>query len=106
MNPTGTQIVVYQPSDGTRIVVRFDGKTTWLALPQIVELCSCSTGNVRLHPKNIYASGEWDKEATFKESLEVREEGSREQMCTFLQRERAVITAMDMDEIRRSAHKH
>lgn len=77
MNPTGTQIVVYQPSDGTRIVVRFDGKTTWLALPQIVELCSCSTGNVRLHPRNIYLSGKLDKVATSKESLEVRKEGSR-----------------------------
>ena len=77
MNLTGTQIVVYQPSDVTRIVVRFDGGTAWLALPQIAELCSCSTGNVRLHPKNIYVSGKLDKEATSKKSSEVRQEGSR-----------------------------
>lgn len=77
MNPTGTQIVAYQPSDVTRIVVRFDGKTTWLALPQIVEFFSCSTRNVRLHPKNNYVSGKLDKEATSKKSSEVRKEGSR-----------------------------
>ena len=77
MNPTGNQIVVYQPSGVTRIEVRFDGETAWLALPQIAELFSCSAENVRLHLKNIYASGELDKEATSKESLEVRKEGSR-----------------------------
>ncbi|MBR3582325.1 MAG: virulence RhuM family protein [Kiritimatiellae bacterium] len=77
MNSSGNQIVVYQPSGVTRIEVRFDGETAWLALPQIAELFSCSTENVRLHLKNIYASGELDKEATSKESLEVRKEGSR-----------------------------
>ena len=76
MNPTGNQIVVYQPSGVSRIEVRFDGETAWLALPQIAELFSCSAENVRLHLKNIYASGELDKEATSKESLGVRKEGS------------------------------
>ena len=70
------QIVVYQPNGVMRIEVRFDGETVWLPQPQIAELFSCSLENVRLHLKNIYASGELDKAATSKESLEVRLEGS------------------------------
>ena len=72
------QIVVYQPNGVMRIEVRFDGETVWLPQPQIAELFSCSLENVRLHLKNIYASGELDKAATSKESLEVRLEGSRQ----------------------------
>ena len=36
MNFAGTQIVVCQPNGVTRIVVRFDGETAWLALPRPV----------------------------------------------------------------------
>ncbi len=71
------QIVVYQPDNVERIVVRFDGDTVWLLQPQIAELFKCSLENVRLHLKNIYASEELDKSATSKESLEVRREGNR-----------------------------
>ena len=71
------EIVVYQPDGITRVDVRFDGETVWLLQSQIAELFDCSLENVRLHLKNIYASGELGKEATSKESLEVRLEGSR-----------------------------
>ena len=77
MSTTENQIVVYQPDGVMRIEVRFDGETVWLPQPQIAELFSCSLENVRLHLKNIYASGELDKGATSKESLEVRQEGTR-----------------------------
>ena len=73
----GNEIVVYQPDGVTRVDVRFDGETVWLLQPQIAELFGCSLENVRLHLKNIYAAGELAKEATSKESLEVRQEGSR-----------------------------
>ena len=76
-NETENQIVVYQPDGVMRIEVRFDGETVWLPQSQIAELFSCSLENVRLHLKNIYASGELEKTATSKESLEVRKEGSR-----------------------------
>ena len=78
MRANENQIVVYQPDGVMRIEVRFDGETVWLPQPQIAELFSCSQENVRLHLKNIYASGELDKAATSKESLEVRLEGSRQ----------------------------
>ena len=76
-NETENQIVVYQPDSVMRIEVRFDGETVWLPQSQIAELFSCSLENVRLHLKNIYASGELEKTATSKESLEVRKEGLR-----------------------------
>ena len=71
------EIVVYQPDGVTRVDVRFDGETVWLLQSQIAELFGCSLENVRLHLKNIYAGGELVKEATSKESLEVRLAGSR-----------------------------
>ena len=71
------EIVVYQPDGVTRVDVRFDGETVWLLQQQIADLFGCSLENVRLHLKNIFASGELSKEATSKESLEVRLEGSR-----------------------------
>ncbi len=77
MSEIENQIVVYQPDDIVRIDVCYDGETVWLRQSQIAELFSCSLENVRLHLKNIYASGELEKGATSKESLEVRQEGSR-----------------------------
>ena len=74
---SGNEIVVYQPDGVTRVDVRFDGETVWLLQQQIADLFGCSLENVRLHLKNIFASGELSKEATSKESLEVRLEGSR-----------------------------
>ena len=84
MDKVENQIVVYQPDGVMRIEVRFDGETVWLPQPQIAELFSCSLENVRLHLKNIYASGELNKEATSKESLEVRKEGNRNVTRKFL----------------------
>ena len=77
MTTNENQIVVYQPDETVRLDVRFDNDTVWMPQPQIAELFACSLENVRLHLKNIYASGELDKLATSKESLEVRREGNR-----------------------------
>ena len=74
---SGNEIIIYQPDGVTRVDVRFDGETVWLLQQQIADLFGCSLENVRLHLKNIFASGELSKEATSKESLEVRLEGSR-----------------------------
>ncbi len=71
------EIVVYQPDGVTRVDVRFDGETVWLLQQQIADLFGCSLENVRLHLKNIFAFGELSRDATSKESLEVRLEGSR-----------------------------
>lgn len=78
MSASENQIVVYQPNATVRLDVRFDNETVWMPQSQIAELFVCSLENVRLHLKNIYASGELDKAATSKESLEVRQEGARQ----------------------------
>ena len=57
--------------------MQFDGETVWLLQQQIANLFGCSLENVRLHLKNIFASGELSKEATSKESLKVQLEGLR-----------------------------
>ena len=75
--PQRNEIVVYQPDGEMRIEAHFDGETVWLPQSLIAKLFSCSTENVRLHLKNIYACGELDEGSTSKESLEVRREGSR-----------------------------
>ena len=77
------EIVVYQPDGEIRIEAHFEAETVWLPQSLIAKLFSCSAENVRLHLKNIYASGELDKGATSKESLEVRQEGSRNVMRRF-----------------------
>ena len=82
-SPQKNEIVVYQPDGEMRIEARFDGETVWLPQSLIAKLFACSAENVRLHLKNIYASGELDKGATSKESLEVRQEGSRNVMRRF-----------------------
>lgn len=84
MRANENQIVVCLPNGVMKIEVRFDGETVWLLQPQIAELFSCSLENVRLHPKNIYASGELEKTATSKKSLEVRKEGNRNVTRKFL----------------------
>ena len=77
MNERENQIIVYQPNETMRLDVQFDDETAWMPQSQIAQLFACSLENVRLHLKNIYASGELDKTATSKDCLEVRREGNR-----------------------------
>lgn len=71
------EIVLYQPDETVRIEVRMDGETVWLTQQQIALLFGCSTDNVGLHLKNIFAEGELDKSSTTEISSVVRLEGSR-----------------------------
>ena len=75
----GGHVVVYETEDGeTRIDVRFDQETVWLTQGQMAELFETSTNNVSLHLNNIFSAQELEREATTKESLVVRTEGSRQ----------------------------
>lgn len=75
----GGHIVVYETEDGeTRIDVRFDRETVWLTQGQMAELFETSTNNVSFHLNNIVSAQELEREATTKESLVVRTEGSRQ----------------------------
>ena len=74
---TENQIVVYQPNETVRLDVRLENETVWLTQSQMGELCGCTTRNIRLHLKNIYAVGELSRESTTEDFSVVRQEGSR-----------------------------
>ena len=71
------EIVVYQPNETMRLEVRFRADTVWLSQRQMAELFGCSSDNVGLHLKNIYADGELEESATAEDFSVVRKEGAR-----------------------------
>ena len=75
---TENQIVVYQPNETVRLDVRLENETVWLTQSQMGVLFGCSTDNIGLHLKNIYAVGELLREATTEDFSVVRQEGSRQ----------------------------
>lgn len=77
--PSKSNIVIYKTDDDAiKIDVRLEGENIWLTQQQIAELFGCTTDNVSLHLKNIFAEGELTKKATSEEISVVRVEGSRE----------------------------
>ncbi|MCI2148262.1 virulence RhuM family protein [Bifidobacterium crudilactis] len=75
--PTG-EIILYHQDDGTtEITVRLEDETVWLSQQQIAELFGTTRENITMHLRNIFNEGELDEEATSKDFLQVRNEGSR-----------------------------
>ena len=58
--------------------VVFQDETFWLTQSGMAELFDCSTDNISLHLKNIYAEEELTPEATTEKISVVRQEGSRQ----------------------------
>jgi hypothetical protein len=78
-HPPASSIVLYQTEDGrTRIECRFEGETLWLTQALIAELFQVTPQNVTMHLRAIFDEGELREEATCKEFLQVRREGSRD----------------------------
>ncbi len=76
--PTNSgEIVLYQPDDQLSLEVKLENETVWLTQQQIADLFGCSTDNVGLHLKNIFAEDELDKNATTEVFSVVRLEGAR-----------------------------
>lgn len=72
------EILIYQNGEGdTRIEVRLEDETVWLSQQQMADLFQTTRQNINLHVNNIYEEGELTPEATSKEFLLVRQEGSR-----------------------------
>ncbi len=71
--------IIYQAENGA-IELRgdFEFETIWATQKQMAEVFGVTPQNVTIHLKNIFASGELDKTATCKESLQVQKEGRRE----------------------------
>lgn len=76
--PPGGQFLVYQTENGQlKIDVRFEGETVWLTQQHMAELFQTTQQNISLHLQNIFEEGELQLGATHKESLSVRQEGTR-----------------------------
>ena len=65
-------------NEGNSIEVRFEDNTLWLTQQLIAELFQTSVPNISMHIKSIYEDKELEAEATFKNLLTVRQEGSRQ----------------------------
>ena len=76
MNAGENQIVVYQPNETVRLDVRLENETVWLTQSQMATLFGCSTDNISLHLKNVYAVGELSREATTEDFSVARKEGA------------------------------
>ena len=60
------------------VEVYYKDKTVWCTQKAMGMLFDCSTDNIGLHLKNIYASGELEEIATTEKISVVRQEGTRE----------------------------
>lgn len=77
-SPKG-EILLYENGGEKEFVsVVFQDETFWLTQSGMAELFDCSTDNISLHLKNIYAEEELTPEATTEKISVVRQEGSRQ----------------------------
>ena len=73
------EVLLYSDESGKEYVsVVFKDETFWLTQKGMAELFDCSTDNISLHLKNIYADGELEQTATTEKISVVRTEGTRE----------------------------
>ena len=96
--PQKSQFLIYQAENGAiKIDVRFEEETVWLSQPLMAELFQTTQQNISLHLQNVYEKSEQQPEATHKEFLSVRREGSREVQCR-------VTFANRFDDFERTIH--
>ena len=84
MNENSGEIILYQPDKNIRLEVRIQEETVWLTQAQMGQLFDCSTDNISLHLKNLYAEGEIEFKATSEEISVVRQEGKRQVVRSIL----------------------
>ena len=74
-----SEILLYDSGEHREYVrVLYQDETFWLTQSGMAELFDCSTDNISLHLKNIYAEEELTPEATTEKFSVVRKEGNRE----------------------------
>jgi hypothetical protein len=62
IQPSDTQFFLYQTQDGSiRIETRMQNETVWLTINQMAELFGVDKSGISRHLKNVYESGELDK---------------------------------------------
>jgi len=78
MNSKNSEIIIYQTDDGkTRVDVRMENETVWLALNQMAELFQRDKSVISRHIKNIFDEGELAEQGTVAKYATVQTEGER-----------------------------
>lgn len=78
MNPQGKFLLYKAPDGAVNVDVFFQGETVWLSQKTLAELFGVQVPAIAKHLKNIFDSGELDREATVSKMEMVRPEGDRE----------------------------
>lgn len=72
------EIIIYQTADGeTCLDVRMENDSVWLTQSQIAQLFGTEIPAISKHIRNIFQSGELEREATVSKMEIVRQEGER-----------------------------
>ena len=77
MSANENQIVVYQPNETVRLETRYARESIWLTQLKIAELFGVQKAAISKHLKNIYSTGELNREATVSKMETVQNEGGR-----------------------------
>ena len=77
MSASENQIVVYQPNETVRLETRYAHESIWLTQLKIAELFGVQKAAISKHLKNIYSTGELNREATVSKMETVQNEGDR-----------------------------
>lgn len=73
-----SQIILYQTEDGkTRVEVRFEHENVWLTQKLMAELFETTVANINIHLKNIFQTGELQREAVIKDFLITASDGKK-----------------------------
>jgi hypothetical protein len=76
--PRFDNITIFETEDGkTRVEVRFEHENVWLPQKLMAELYECSTDNISLHLKNIFADKELDEESVTEDSSVTAADGKK-----------------------------
>lgn len=75
---TKTEFLLYRTEDGKiRIETRMENETVWLTINHMTELFGVDKSGISRHLKNIFESGELQREATVAKFTTVQNEGGR-----------------------------
>ncbi len=77
--PQEGELILYRTADdAVRIEVLYEHETFWLDQRRIAELFGVEVATISYHLKEIYASGELERDPTLRRILRVQREGNRE----------------------------
>ena len=72
------QFLVFQAEDGSaKLEVRLQGETIWLSINQMAELFCVDKSGISRHLKNVFETGELQRESTVAKLATVQSEGHR-----------------------------